>query len=154
LADSEARKLIQTITGVTDLAGAFNDIKGRIQKLFQLWDGLPQTATQLIWSKLPDPTAVSAIAGIANKVANLTNVGLTQLLQTSLPNVPFLSTTDGKALESLAANGLFAALQDTAALTEIQKAAGLVGQILDRGALQSLLTKLQDAINTRLDLKK
>ncbi len=154
LADSEAQKLIQTITGVTDLASAFNDVKGRIQKVFQLWDGLPQTATQLIWSKLPDPSAISAIAGIAKKVASLTDANLTQFLQTSLADVPFLNTTEGMALESLAAKGLFAALQDKGALTDIQNAAGLVGQILDGSALQSLLTKLQDAVNTRLDLKK
>jgi hypothetical protein len=153
LADNEAQKLVQTITGVADLTGAFNEVKSRIEKVYQLWDGLPQTAKHLIWSKLPDSTAISAITGIANKVAALSNDGLTQLLQAALPDVPFLNTTEGKALESLAENGLFAALQKRGALADIQKAAGLVRQILDGSALQSLLTKLQDAVSTRLDLK-
>ena len=154
LADAEAQKLIQTITGVTDLSAGFIDVKNRIQKLFQLWDGLPKTATQLIWSKLPDPAAISSIVAIANKVSGLTEDSLTDLLRTALANVPFLNTTEGLALEALASKDLFAALQDTAALKDIQKAAGQVGQILDGSALQSLLTKLQDAVNTRLDLKK
>jgi hypothetical protein len=154
LADVEAQKLIQTIAGVTDLTAAFNDVKSRIQKLFQLWDTLPQTATQLIWSKLPDPAAIASIGGIANKVSNLAEDELAALLKTSLADLPFLNTPEGVALQALASKGLFAALQNTGALTDIQKAAGQVSKILDGSALQGLLTKLQDAVNTRLDLKK
>jgi len=150
----EAQKLIEGITGVTDLAGAFNEAKGRIEKVTGLWNELPQTTMHLIWSNLPDPTAISSIAGIARKVAQFTSGDLTQFIQNSLGNASFLSTTEGKALESLAADGLFAALQDTAALAKLQKAAGHVEQILDGDALQGLLTRLQNAVNTRLDLKK
>jgi hypothetical protein len=154
LADSEAQKLIQTITGVTDLAGGFNTIKDEIKKVFQIWNDLPQTATQLIWSKLPDGAAISSIAGIANKVAGLTGNDLVSFLGTSLSDVAFLNTPEGMALESLAVNGLFAALQNNAALADIQKSAGLVGQILDGAALQSFLTRLQGLVGTKLDLKK
>jgi hypothetical protein len=154
LADTEAQQLIKSLTGVTDLAAAFNDVKGRIQKLFHLWDNLPQTVTQLIWSKLSDVAGIAKIAGIANQVATLSPADLTKLIQNSLTNVPFLNTDEGKALEALAVNGLFSALQGTPAQQAIQKAAGLVGQILDGSALQSLLTKLQAAVGAKLDLKK
>lgn len=154
MTNTEAQKLITAITGVSDLAGEFDEAKSRIEKLVGLWNELPQTIMHLIWSNLPDPTAISSISGIAHKVAQFTSSDLTQFIQNSLGNVPFLSTAEGKALESLAADGLFAALQDSAALAKIQKAAGHVGQILDGGALQGLLTRLQNAVNTRLDLKK
>jgi hypothetical protein len=154
LADSEAQKLLESLTGVSDLSAAFDDVKGRIQKLFGLWEALPQTVTQLIWSKLPAPAEISSIAGIAKKVAGLTEDSLGELLASSLSNVSFLNTTEGKTLEALAAKGLFAALDDSGALQDIQKAAGKVGEVLDGSALQNLLTKLQDAVNTRLDLKK
>lgn len=154
LADTEAQKLIESITGVSDLSAAFDEVKGRIQKVFTLWDGLPQSLTRLIWSKLPESDAISSVATIANKVATLDAAGLTTLLETSLGGVPFLGTTQGQALEAMAVNGLFSALQDNAALAEIQKAAGLVTQILDGDLLQSFLTKLQAAVNTRLDLAK
>jgi len=154
LANSEAQKLIQSITGVTDLAAAFDSVKARIQKVFQLWDNLPQTATRLIWSKLPDPAAIASILKVANKVSALSEDSLTDFLQTSLADVSFLNTIEGKALESIASRGLFEALQDTGALTDIKTAADKVGQILDGSALQSFLTRLQSAVNTRLDLKK
>jgi hypothetical protein len=154
LADSEAQKLIRNITGVTDLAAAFDSVKARIQKVFQLWDNLPQTATRLIWSKLPDPAAIASILKVTNKVSGLSEDSLTDFLQTSLADIPFLNTIEGKALESLASKGLFAALQDTGALTDIKTAADKVSQILDGSALQNFLTRLQGVVNTRLDLTK
>lgn len=154
LADAEARKLVETITGVPDLAAAFDSAKGRIQQLFHTWDQLPQTATQLIWSKLPDPAEIAAIAGIAGKIATLDEDSLKDFLQTSLANVPFLNSTPGKALEALASKGLFAAIGDSEALKQVKKAAGLAQQILDGSALQGILTRLQDAVNTRLNLKQ
>jgi hypothetical protein len=154
LVDTEAQKLIQTMSGVTDLAASFAAIKARIQHIFDLWNSLPQTATRLLWSKLPDPAEIAKIAGLANQVSGLTEDGLTDLLKTSLASVPFLNTTEGLALQSLASKGLFAALQDTTAFTDIKKAAGVVGQILDGSDLQNFLSRLQNAVNTKLDLSK
>jgi hypothetical protein len=154
LADSEAQKLVQMITGVTDLAGGFGKIKTRLQNAFQFWTKLPQTATQLIWSKLPDPEEIKKVADIAKLVSGATLDGLTKFVESKLVDVAFLNTTAGKALESLAANGLFSTLQDTKALTDVQDAAKLVGNILDGSELQSLFTKLQSAVDTKLDLTK
>ena len=154
LADSEAKKLVQTLTGVADLAGAFAEVKGRIKKLFDLWDSLPHAATRLIWSKLPEAAEVAKIAGVARQVAGFTEQELVKHLQKSLVDLPLLNTPEGKALESLAATGLFAAINGNQELKDIQKAAGLVSRILDGSTLQSLLTKLQGAIDTKLDLKK
>lgn len=154
LADTEAQKLLQSITGVSDLAADFNAVKARIQKVFTLWDGLPQSLTRLIWAKLPQSAALSSVATIANKVATLDPAGLTTLIESSLSDVPFLNTTEGEAFEAMAASGLFSALQDDVALTQIKKTAAVVSQILDGGLLQGFLTKLQLAVDTRLDLSK
>lgn len=54
LANSEAQKLIASLTGIGDLASAFDSLKDRIQKLFNEWDGLPPTAKQFLWEKLPE----------------------------------------------------------------------------------------------------
>src|SRR5262249_33432319 len=48
----------------------------------------------------------------------------------------------------------FAAIGDSPELADIKKAAGLVTAILDGSEVQALLSKLQDAINTKLDLKQ
>src|SRR5262249_2788676 len=154
LADSEAQKLIQSITGVADLAGAFNALKARILNLFKLWDNLPQKATQLIWSKLPDGNAINDIVDIAKQVKDFSEPDLLKFIQGKLANIPFLNTTQGQALESLAVNGLFSALQNNGALSDIKNAAGVVASILDGDALQSLLTKLQSAVSAKLNLSK
>jgi hypothetical protein len=154
LADTEAQKLIMSLTGVTDLAAAFETIKARIQKLFTLWDGLPQTATQFLWSKLPDVAAVGEIKDVAQQARDLSPDGLSAFLQSKIGNIAFLNSTAGQALESFAVNGLFDAIGNTAALTKIKGAAGLVVDILDGHELQTLLTNLQAAINTKLDLKR
>ena len=154
LADSEAQKLIQSVTGVADLAGAFDAVKNRILNLFQLWDNLPQTATQLIWSKLPDRDAIKNIAGIAQKVKALSDDDLKNFIQDKLADVPFLNSDHGRALESLAVDGLFSALQNVKEVANIREDAGLVADILDGDTLQSLLTQLQSAVNAKLDLSK
>ena len=154
LADSEAQKLIRSLTGITDLAGEFNALKSRFQKLFTEWDSLPQTATQLLWAKLPDQQAITAVAAIAQQVSQMTGSNLETFIQSKLSDVSFMDTDKGKALESFSATELFSALQDTAALADIQKAATAVTSILDGGVVQELLTKLQSAINTKLDLKQ
>jgi hypothetical protein len=152
--DADAQKLIESLTDVANLAAAFNDVKARIQKLFNLWDKLPQTATQFLWSKLPDQAAITAATSIAKQVSNLSADDLQKFIQSKLADVPFAATDEGKALESLAVNGLFSAIQDSQALTDIKSAAGRVANILDGNALQQLLTKLQAALNTKLDLKQ
>jgi len=154
LADNEARGLIQTIAGVTDLNAAFNAVKARIQQVFQFWDNLPQTATHLIWSLLPNSSEIVKVAGVAQQVAGLTPDSLLAFVKSKIGDVAFLNSTEGQALESMAANGLFAALNDTGALSGIQKAAQQVSQLLDGSALQALLTKLQAQVSTRLDLKQ
>ena len=152
LADTEAQKLVQSITGLANLSADFDDVKGRIQRVFDIWNNLPQTATQLIWSRLPQAKEIQAISDIARKVAGLTEDDLTDLIQTSLANLAFLNTTAGQALESLASEGLFAALQNSQALTAIQNAGKRASQILDGGELQAFLANLQSAVNARLNL--
>jgi hypothetical protein len=154
LADIEAQKLVQSLTGIANLPAAFDDAKDRIQRIFDIWNNLPQTATQLIWSRLPQARAIQAISDIAGKVAGLTEDDLTELIQRSLADIAFLNTTAGQALESLASEELFAALQNSQALTAIQDAGKRVSQILDGGEFQSFLTNLQNAVNTRLNLSK
>jgi hypothetical protein len=154
LADNEARALIQTIAGVSDLNATFASVKGAIQQVFHFWDNLPQSATRLIWSALPDSERIAKIAGIAQQVADLTPEALETLVKNSLADVPFLGSTQGQALESMAVNGLFAALNNSGALNDIRAAARQITQLLDRGALQNLLTNLENQVNTRLNLKQ
>jgi len=154
LADTEAQKLIQSVTGITDLAGSFNDVKARIQKLFDLWDNLPQTATQLLWSKLPDKQQIAAVKNIAQKVNAFSEADLSQFVQSKIGDVQFFNSPEGQALESLAVDGLFSAIQNTPELAKVRQAAGLVTSILDGSEVQMLLTNLQNAIDTKLDLKQ
>ena len=152
MVDSEAQRLIQSLTGVADLAAAFNTLTARIKKLFDLWDNLPQAATQFIWSKLPDKNAIATIAAIAKQVSNSSDDELKTLVQSKLADVPFLNTPQGQALSSLAVDGLFSVLQNTNALADLKKFAGQVAGILDGSDLQTFLTNLQAAVNTKLDL--
>ena len=154
LIDNEARALIQNLTGVTDLNAAFDSVKGRIQQVFQFWDNLPQTATRLIWSLLPAQSEIGRVSSIASQVAGMTPDSLLTFIKTSLADVPFLNSTEGQALESMAVNGLFSALNNAGALKDLQSAAENVSQLLDGSALQSFLTKLQSQVNDRLDLKQ
>ena len=154
LTEGEAQILIQKLTGVADLTTGFNDIKIRIQKVFQAWDNLPQTATRLIWSKLPDAAEIAVIAGMAKQVAVADPESIIELVGEKLRDIEFLGTTKGKALESLAGNGLFFALQNIQEAVNMKAAAGLVAQILDAGALQSFLSNLQREVDGRLDLKQ
>jgi hypothetical protein len=154
LVDGEAQKLLQSVTGVADLSAAFDTVKGRIQKLFNLWNSLPHTAAGFLWSKLPDQQAIGDAAAIAKQVSALSPAELTSFIQSKLPDIPFLNTSAGKMLESLAANGLFAAIQDSEALSAVKNAATTVSGILDGSELEKLLTKLQAAIDTKLDLKQ
>lgn len=154
LADSEARKLIQSITGVTDLPGAFNDVKARIQKLFDLWDNLPQTATQFLWSKLPDQRQIAAVRDIAQQVSAFSEADLSQFVQSKIGNVQFFDSPEGQALESMAVDGLFSAIQNTPALMKITQTAALVTSILDSSEIQTLLTNLQNVITTKLNLNQ
>jgi hypothetical protein len=154
LADSEARKLLQSITGVVDLKSSFETIKARIQKLFNFWNSLPHAAAQFLWSKLPQQQPIADAAAIAKLMSTLSPDDLTGFIQSKLSDVVFLATDAGKMLESLAVNGLFAALQDKQALAGIMEAAANVVNILDGSELENLLTNLQAAVNTKLDLKQ
>jgi hypothetical protein len=152
LADGEARQLIETISGVADLNAAFEEVKGRIQKVFKVWNGLPQETTNLIWSKLQIPAEVIEIAKIAKHVAASDSASTLALIRKALPDVEFLNSTVGKALSSFALKGLFAALHSSEAVREIQQTAKQVADLLDGSTVQGLLTKLQNEINTRLDI--
>ena len=153
MADAEARKLVQSITGIPDLSVAFDTAKARIQNLFSRWNSLPQTAARFLWAKLPDPAAITEVTAIARKISNLSSDDLTAFIQSKLTDVEFLNSDAGKTLESLAVSGLFAALQDNTEVKGIRSAAMAVVGLLDGSDLQKLVTNLQNEINTRLDLK-
>lgn len=84
----------------------------------------------------------------------MSGADLSAFIQSKLADVPFMNTDQGKALGSFATTELFSALQDTTVLAGIQRTATAVTNILDGGLIQGLLTKLQAAINKRLDLKQ
>ena len=152
LAESEARKLVQSITGIADLATAFDTAKARIQNLFNIWSSLPQAAAQFLWAKLPDPAAIADAVAIAQKVSTFSADELTAFIESRLGDSEFLDSNSGEMLESLAVKGLFAALQDKTEIRTIRSAAAAVTELLDGSDLQKLLTSLQKEINARLDL--
>ena len=114
---------------------------------------MPQAAAQFLWAKLPEPAALSEAAAIAGKVSTFSGAELTAFIQSKLSDIEFLNSNGGRMLESLAVNGLFAALQDNSEIRAIRSAATTVTKLLDGSDLQNLLTSLQQEINARLDLK-
>src|SRR5262249_16865061 len=124
------------------------------QNLFDLWDKLPQTATQFLWAKLPDQQQLATIAAIADKVSSFSEADLSQFLQSKIGNLSFFQSPEGQPLESLAVNAVFSAIGKSPAVQEIQQAAGVVKSILDGSEVQTLLTNLQNVVNTKLDLKQ
>jgi hypothetical protein len=144
---------VHSVTGL-NLNDDLTAVQTKLQTLLTDWDNLPQTASQLIWSHLPDAAAISKISGLAGEISSATPDTLNQLIAGKLQDVAFFSTPEGQMLESLASKDLFTALGDTGELQSIQSFAGKVQNILDGSDLQSLITNIQKEVGTRLDISR
>lgn len=145
------QKFFKDVTG-TDLVGDITAVKNQLQSALTTWNNLPQATTKLIWSKLPAADEIASIANLAGEIGTADAASLQKFLASKLTNIPFLDTAAGQWLESLVSNDLFSALQNSGQLATIQGLANDVKSILDGDKVQSLLTNLQQAISSRLDL--
>jgi organic radical activating enzyme len=144
---------VHSVTGL-NLNDDLTAVQTRLETLLNTWNNLPQTAAQLIWSHLPDATAISRISGLAGDIATATPGSIAQLIGGKLQNVSFFDTPEGQMLESLASKDLFTALGDTGELQHIQSLASQVQSILDGSDLQTLITKIQSEVSKRLDISQ
>jgi hypothetical protein len=71
-----------------------------------------------------------------------------------LGQLEFFRTPEGRLVEELAGRSLLAALRDAAALEQIRRGASVVAQLLDGGALEGVLGRLQRLVEERLNLDR
>jgi hypothetical protein len=142
---------LKSVTGF-DANTEATKIRDLLTSFFSKWNSLPQSTTTLIWSHLPEAGIIASIAQFADSITSSDK--LVDLLANQLKDVKFFATPEGKWLESLAPDTLFAALASTGDLSTIRKYAGTVRDLLNGTNFTNLLTKLHDEIGKRLNLEQ
>jgi hypothetical protein len=124
-----------------------------LSTLLEKWNKLPHELASVIWKYIPDSKAISDIASIAQKVSQADQQTINDLLDQLLKDVNLDSNPIVQMLEAAAEKPLFDLFSSLAAKTDLTQRAKLVSDILDGSFLQDTLTKLQDKVNTVLDLE-
>ncbi len=154
LTNEAASQIVRNVTGIADLTTGFTEAKSRLTNLFALWNQLPQQATSLLWSKLPDQPQIQKIASFAGQISSLSGGNLDSFLQTELSKVGFLKSPAGLFLESIATPGILGVLGNAPGLQPLSTLAGTASSILNNANLLGVLQRLQAEINQRLDIQQ
>ena len=154
LAADKARELVSAITGIEDLAGRFDEAKGRIRILFQRWDALPSDAASRLMALAGDVPALARLRGLVSELSKADDDQLEAKVRDLLKDVAFLQSPEGRLIEKAATNGLFAALTNTGLLDQLRNSAGDLAALLDGSVIEAMLTRLQAEVSTRLHLDR
>ncbi|MGH9762403.1 MAG: hypothetical protein ACREAC_16390, partial [Blastocatellia bacterium] len=144
--------LIQNITGV-DPKAEFEKARAIVLNFLNQWNALPNNVSSLVWKFVTDEVDLTPIINIAKAIV-AGKQGLTPVLDGLLSRFDFFTTPEGKWFESIAVNGILTALTNDAAFADLQKLAAQTLNVLDGGLLQQVLTKLQQWVNSKLDIQQ
>ncbi len=160
-----AQDMLQTLTG-KDPATEFDDARQQVLNFLNEWtnlDNLNHRASTLIWKflgEMEDKTqlegALNEIKELAGEIQGLNGDKVVALLKDRITDIEFFKTPVGQWLESIAGGDILRVLNDSAALKDLQQAAGATLGVLDGGPVEEMLGKLQSFIQTNLgdQLKK
>jgi hypothetical protein len=153
LSSHYVRRLVEALTGVNPEA-EFERARARLLELIARWEALPQRVSALVWRLIEQRVNLAPVRELVARLASATDDQLREELGHLLGQLDFFRRPEGRLLEELAGRGLLAALRDTAALEQIRTGAAAVLGLLDGGAIEEVLERLQRVVEERLNLDK
>jgi hypothetical protein len=147
------RRLVGELTGL-DPRNEFDGARARLLDFTGKWEALPHRAATLIWKLVEERADLAPVRDVAALVAGAGDQRLRAELARRLEGVEFFRTPAGRVLEELAGRGLLAVLNNVEALKELRQGAAALLDLLDGGAVEAVLVRLQKLAGERLDLNR
>ncbi len=145
------QELVTTLTGVSPEA-AFTQGVSQVKGFVKQWDALGHQTSTLLWKFVDDRTDLAPIRDLAGRIAGTDQDAVAALLRAQLAKTDFPTSPEGQLVESMAAEGILAALNSSAEFAKLQTNAARVHQFLDPDTTGALLGKLQQFVEDRLNL--
>lgn len=147
------QRLLGELAGV-DPAAEFERARGQVLEFIARWDALPQRVSALLWRLVEERANLTPVRELAARLAGATDQQVREELGRLLGQMDFFRRPEGRLVEELAGRALLAALRDTAALEQIRSGAAAVLGLLDGGAVEEVLERLQRFVEQRLSLDR
>lgn len=147
------RRLLESLTGIRPEA-EFEHARARLLEFIARWDALPQRVSALVWRLVEQRVDLRPVRELAARLASATDDQLREELGYLLGQLDFFRRPEGRLVEELAGRSLLAALRDIGALEQIRRGAAAVLGLLDGGAIEEVLVRLQHFLEQRLSLDK
>jgi len=152
LGAEEAKRVLAQISGVADVVARFNQVRDRIQELFEAWHNLPADVTSRVMRMIEANVPLDDLRRITTEVRDFDQARVRTLIRQLLKDHPFLLSEPGQVLEKLAVDGLFDVLNNDGRLDDLQKRAGDLLRLLDGSAIEDALRRVQTLVSDRLHL--
>lgn len=147
------RGLVGELTGL-DPKTDFSAARARLLDFTSKWEALPHRVATLVWKLVEQRADLGPVREIAALVARSGDQKLRAEVARRLEGIDFFRTPAGQVLEELAGRGLLAALNSVEALQEIREGAAALLELLDGGAVEAVLVRLQKLAGERLNLNR
>lgn len=146
-------RLVSELTGL-DAKTDFAPARTRLLDFIGKWNALPQRVASLIWKLVEERADLGAVRDLAALLAGSSGQTLRAELARRLEGIEFFRTPAGRVLEELAGRGLLAALNSGEALQELRAGGASLSALLDGGAVEDVLARLQKLVGERLNLNR
>jgi hypothetical protein len=149
----EAKELIAHVAGVPadQLDDRFNEVQQRVTGLVKAWRDLDHRAAVVLLKFVEEKVDLGPVKSLLGQLQTVDAPGLEKLLSERLKVADFLNTPVGRLLDALAGEGLLTLLARP--LAEVHDVAAKALGLLDGSVIESSLGRLQDFLETQLDIK-
>lgn len=147
------RRMLEALTGIRPEA-EFERARARLLEFIARWDALPQRISALVWKLVEQRVDLRPVRELVARLASASNDQLREELGRLLGQLDFFRRPEGRLVEELAGRSLLAALREAAALEQIRTGAAAVLGLLDGGAIEEVLERLQRFVEQRLSLDR
>ncbi len=151
----QAKNLIAHVANVPvdQLDDKFNNVQKRVAGLVNAWRDLDHKVAATILKMVEDKVDLGPVREIAKTLKTATPESLKSLLAAKLGATQFLTTPEGRLLDSLAGeSGVLSLLNRP--LAEVRSLASQIAKLLDGGMIEESLGRFQQFIEDQLNVGK
>lgn len=151
-----ARKFLGSVTAIKELNIPENleRAKSLVLDLIDKWNDLDHRVATMLLKLAERGGDLARVRELVGKIAGADDESIRAEVAGLLKGVDFFDTPEGKWLESVAAGALLPLLTDSREFGRLKEAAAKTKALLDGGALEETLGRLQEYINRKLHLSE
>src|SRR5262249_29573500 len=138
-------------TTVEALPAHFDAVHDRVLGFISKWQALPASISSTVYKLIEQQVDLTEVRDVVERVSTITDADLRKLIETEVGKFDFPDTPVARLLETMGERGALSLLAKP--IADVKTLAGKISAVLDDGAVEDVLNKFQEYVESQLHLK-